>query len=88
MKFQAIIEVMLKADVADVQGMAIEQSLRHHGQAVEQVRAGKRFELVFEAASAAEAEESARKLATEVFSNPVIETARVKVAEAPARTGA
>ncbi len=76
MKFKAEIHVMLKQDVADVQGAAIQQSLVRHDHPVESVKAGKFFEVVVEA----ENEEAARKeietLGDGTFSNPTIEIFR------------
>jgi len=79
MKFRARIHVMLKADVADVQGIAIQESLRRHGHGVQTVRAGKYFEVDLEAADAAAANAEVAKLADGTFSNPVIERAWFEV---------
>ena len=73
MRFQAKLHVMLKRDVADVQGNAIQQSLAHHKEPVIEVKTGKYFEIEVEAESEAEARELVDRLAKDVFSNPVIE---------------
>jgi phosphoribosylformylglycinamidine synthase PurS subunit len=73
MLFRARIHVMLKKDVADVQGMAIQQSLHRHGSPVGDVKAGKYFELELESASDKDARAEIEKLAEGTFSNPVIE---------------
>ncbi len=65
---------MLKPDVADVQGAAIQQSLRRHGHPVESVKAGKYFEVELDAPDEATAREQMTQLAEGTFSNPVIET--------------
>lgn len=73
MRYRATIHVMLKKDVADVQGMAIQQSLVRHGDPVSSVHAGKYFEIELEAESEAAAKEIVERLADGTFSNPVIE---------------
>jgi phosphoribosylformylglycinamidine synthase subunit PurS len=73
MRFRATIHVQLKADVADVQGMAIQQSLARHGETVSAVKAGKYFELELDAKDLADATARVQHLAQETFSNPVIE---------------
>ena len=78
-RYQAKIHVMLKRDVADVQGMAIEQSLSRHGEHVSAVKAGKYFEFELEAESEEGARAKAQRLAHDVFSNPVIELATTEV---------
>ncbi len=73
MRFRAHIHVMLKPDVADVQGNAIQQSLARHHDPVTSVKAGKYFELEVEAATEADARAVVERLANGTFSNPVIE---------------
>jgi phosphoribosylformylglycinamidine synthase len=82
MIFRARIQVMLKQDVADVQGIAIEQSLARHGEKVSAVKAGKYFEFDIEADSQEAAEAEVNRLAHDVFSNPVIEVSKAEVATA------
>lgn len=79
MRFLARIHVMLKKDVADVQGIAIQQSLQRHGESVVEVRAGKYFEVEVEAADESAALQLAERLAKDVFGNPVIEHSTVEV---------
>lgn len=84
MKYQIKLDVMLKADVADVQGAAIEQSLQSHGEKVNSVKVGKRIEFELGADNDQQASEKAERLAKDVFSNPVIETVKIdcqKIAE-------
>lgn len=73
MKFQATIHVMLKQDVADVQGHAIRQALHRHGDPVGDVRVGKYFEVEIEAGNEGDARALIERLANEAFSNPTIE---------------
>ncbi|MBI1292609.1 phosphoribosylformylglycinamidine synthase subunit PurS [bacterium] len=73
MRFRAAIHVMLKPDVADVQGIAIQQSLVRHGDPVAAVKAGKYFEIELDADSEAAARTIVERLANGTFSNPVIE---------------
>lgn len=82
MNYKATIHVMLKKDVADVQGSAIRQSVRNHGDPVTAVSVGKYFEVEFEATDEAAARALAEKLAVEVFSNPTIERHWLEVAPA------
>lgn len=80
MIFKATIHVTLKPDVADVQGIAIQQSLSRHGHPVQAVRAGKYFEVEVEASDAEAARKEFEELGRTVFSNPVIERVRVEMA--------
>ena len=80
MTFRATIHVMLKPDVADVQGMAIQQALANHNYAVSGVKAGKFFELEVRAESESEARAMLDELANGTFSNPTIESYRVEMA--------
>lgn len=73
MIFRATIHVMLKPDVADVQGAAIQQSLRRHGSPVNSVHVGKYFQIELEAADEKAARTEIESLANGTFSNPVIE---------------
>lgn len=84
MRFLLRFHVLLKPDVADVQGNAIQQNLARHDYPVTRVKAGKYFEVEVEAESEAAAVELGQRLASEVFSNPVIEVATVEVAPAAA----
>ena len=73
MNFRAKLHVMLKKDVADVQGNAIRQALERHGDQVADVKVGKYFEVELEAASEQDARAMLERLAQGTFSNPVIE---------------
>lgn len=82
MRFHAVIHVELKADMADVQGNAISQSLTAHGYDVSNVRVGKFFQLDIEAADDDQARQKIQELAHGTFSNPVIENYRFELAPA------
>lgn len=73
MIYRARIHVMLRKDVADVQGIAIQQSLSRHGAPVREVKAGKYFEIELDCADEATARTAVEKLADGTFANPVIE---------------
>ena len=81
MVFRAKIHVMLKGDVADVQGIAIQQSLARHDFPVSGVKAGKYFEVDLEANDEATARKLVEKLADGTFSNPTIEHYWFEIAE-------
>jgi phosphoribosylformylglycinamidine synthase len=76
---KALVHVMLKNDVLDPQGKAIQRasvSLGHS--AVRSVRQGKLFELELDAPDRAAAERLVRELAEKLLSNPVIEDYRIE----------
>lgn len=78
-----VVEVMPKPEILDPQGKAIASALPHLGfTGFAGVRQGKRFELTVEGEITDEILDSARKAATEMLSNPVIEdVVSVTVAE-------
>ena len=78
-----VVEVMPKPEILDPQGKAIANALPHLGFAsFTGVRQGKRFELTVEGEVTDEVFEAARKAASEMLSNPVIEdVVSVAVAE-------
>ena len=86
MKHSVIVEVTLRAGIADPEGATIERALPALGfTGVRAVRAGKLFRFEVEAASADEALATARGLAARLLSNPVIEDAYARLEEvAPA----
>lgn len=73
MTYRARIHVMLKRDVADVQGIAIQQSLHRHGAPVKEVKAGKYFEIELDCGDEATARAKVEEVANGTFANPVIE---------------
>ena len=86
MKHSVIVEVTLRAGIADPEGATIERALPALGfTGVRAVRAGKLFRFEVEAASADEALATAQGLAARLLSNPVIEDAYARLEEvAPA----
>jgi len=76
----ARVRVMLKPAINDPPGQAIQNGLRSLGfGGVEQVRAGKYFEIVIEAGTAAEAERQLDEMCQKLLANPVIEDYRFEV---------
>jgi phosphoribosylformylglycinamidine synthase len=72
--FQAVIYVTLKEGVLDPQGVAVKNSLQSLGyKGVEDVRIGKRIDLVFQAENRAEAEKQVKEMCEKLLANPVIE---------------
>ena len=73
------VDVMLKREILDPQGQAVEQALPALGfTGVSEVRVGKHVELTVDAASG-EVEQSVRRMAEALLANPVIEEFSVRV---------
>ena len=73
------VNVTPKPGILDPQGRAVEGSLGHLGiEGVSAVRVGRRVELSVEAADAAAARAIVERLASELLSNPLIETYAVE----------
>ena len=82
MNHSVIVEVTLRAGIADPEGATIERALPALGfTGVCAVRAGKLFRFEVEAASADEALATAQALAERLLSNPVIEDAHARLEE-------
>jgi phosphoribosylformylglycinamidine synthase len=80
--YSVIVDVMLRAGIADPEGSTIERALPALGfSGVSNVKAGKSFRLSIEADSEAAALEKAAALAERLLSNPVIEDAFVRLGE-------
>jgi phosphoribosylformylglycinamidine synthase len=80
--YSVIVDVMLRAGIADPEGSTIERALPALGfSGVSNVKAGRSFRLSVEAESEAAALEKATALAERLLSNPVIEDAFVRVGE-------
>jgi phosphoribosylformylglycinamidine synthase subunit PurS len=80
----ARIHVTLKPGVNDPQGLAIAGGLRSLNFAgVKEVRAGRYLEVRLEAAGHQEAERQVDEMCRRLLTNPVIETYRFEVVEAP-----
>ena len=79
-KIAANIQVTLKETVSDPQGSTIAGGLKKLGfQTVQDVRAGKYFQITLEAESIESAEESVVQMCKKLLSNPVIETFNYKL---------
>ena len=77
--FRFAVNVTPKPGILDPQGRAVEGSLRHLGIAgVSAVRVGRRVELTVDAPTEREARETVDHLATELLSNPLIESYAVE----------
>jgi len=75
------VDVMLKPEILDPQGQAVEQALPTLGFAgISDVRVGKHVELTVEPGGDVEA--TARRLAEQLLANPVIEEFTVRVLDA------
>jgi phosphoribosylformylglycinamidine synthase len=73
--FRFAVNVTPKAGILDPQGRAVEGSLGHLGiDGVSAVRVGRRVELTVAAGDAAAARATVERLASELLSNPLIES--------------
>jgi phosphoribosylformylglycinamidine synthase len=83
--WRAEIRVMLKPSVNDPQGLSIRGALHALGFAsVDEVRAGKLIQVRLEASERSEAEESVKKMCSQLLANPVIETYEFALVALPA----
>ena len=73
--YRFAVNVLPKAGILDPQGRAVESSLGHLGiEGVSAVRVGRRVELTVAADDAAAARATVERLASELLSNPLIES--------------
>jgi phosphoribosylformylglycinamidine synthase len=73
--FRFAVNVLPKAGILDPQGRAVEGSLDHLGiSGVSAVRVGRRIELTVESSDEAAARAVVERLASELLSNPLIES--------------
>jgi phosphoribosylformylglycinamidine synthase len=85
--FRFAVNVTPKAGILDPQGRAVEGSLGHLGiDGVSAVRVGRRVELTVAADDAAAARETVERLASELLSNPLIESYVVEAIGAASST--
>ncbi len=78
--FRFAVNVTPKAGILDPQGRAVESSLGHLGiEGVSAVRVGRRVELTVAADDAVAARATVERLASELLSNPLIESYVVEV---------
>ena len=74
-EFRFAVNVLPKDGILDPQGRAVEGSLGHLGvEGVSGVRVGRRVELTVEAETETDARATVERLASELFSNPLIES--------------
>lgn len=80
---RVIVDVMLKPEILDPQGRAVQGALTRLGlSGVENVRQGKQFVIDIDGDVASEQLERLHALAAELLSNPVIEDYRLHVESA------
>ena len=76
------VNVLPKEGILDPQGRAVEGSLGHLGvEGVSDVRVGRRVELTVEATDESSARMTVERLASELFSNPLIESYAIEWAD-------
>ena len=86
-EFRFAVNVLPKDGILDPQGRAVEGSLAHLGiEGVSAVRVGRRVELTVEAGDEAEARMTVERLASELFSNPLIESFAIEWVDIHAAT--
>jgi phosphoribosylformylglycinamidine synthase subunit PurS len=74
-EFRFAVNVLPKDGILDPQGRAVEGSLGHLGiDGVSGVRVGRRVELTVEAETENDARATVERLASDLFSNPLIES--------------
>ena len=80
MKFSVVVEVQLRAGVADPQGATIERSLPHLGfDGVHGVRVGKCIRFDVDSADEDSARREVDEMCARFLSNPVIEDSAVRI---------
>jgi phosphoribosylformylglycinamidine synthase len=80
--FSVVVEVQLRAGVADPQGATIERSLPHLGfDGVTEVRVGKCIRFVIESGDEESARREVDEMCARFLTNPVIEDAVVRIEE-------
>jgi phosphoribosylformylglycinamidine synthase PurS subunit len=86
-EFRYAVNVTPKAGILDPQGRAVEGSLGHLGiEGVSGVRVGRRVELTVTAGDEAAARATVDRLASELLSNPLIESFAIEALASPAAT--
>ena len=80
---KGVITVMLKPNVLDVQGQAVEGALKHLGfESVEQVRIGRQIEMILPTEDQEMALTQLKEMAEKLLANPVIEDFQIDIEEA------
>ena len=86
---RVVVDVMLKPEILDPQGKAVQGALPRLGfEGISDVRQGKRFELEVDGELTEERLAQVREIAEKLLSNPVIEDFAVHVDGAVAGAGA
>jgi phosphoribosylformylglycinamidine synthase PurS subunit len=79
-RFSVVVEVQLRAGVADPQGATIERSLPHLGfDGVSEVRVGKCLRFTVDSADEAAARREVEEMCSRFLTNPVLEDATVRI---------
>jgi phosphoribosylformylglycinamidine synthase PurS subunit len=79
-KFSVVVEVQLRAGVADPQGATIERSLPHLGfEGVSEVRVGKCIRFGIESADEESARREVDEMCSRFLTNPVIEDSTIRI---------
>lgn len=81
MKFHVNVKVMLKKQLLDVQGRAVEAYLMQNQMSVSQMRVGKSFEFIVESGSKDQAGQIAKKAIDETLVNPLLEEYQFEMKE-------
>jgi phosphoribosylformylglycinamidine synthase subunit PurS len=82
MKFKARIEVRLRKDLTDPESETVRKSLIDLDFQISEVRISKYYEIVIEADTKKDAEESAKLMCTRLLANPVKDEYSVEVEDA------
>ena len=86
--YRFAVNVLPKDGILDPQGRAVEGSLGHLGvEGVSGVRVGRRVELTIEADNEGDARTTVERLASELFSNPLIESFAIEWVDIHAGAG-
>ena len=86
--YRFAVNVLPKDGILDPQGRAVEGSLGHLGvEGVSGVRVGRRVELTIEADNEGDARTIVERLASELFSNPLIESFAIEWVDIHAGAG-
>ena len=79
---RVVVDVMLKPEILDPQGRAVQGALTRLGlPGVTDVRQGKRFEITLDGDLDSERETTLNRLAEELLANPVIEDFSLRIDE-------
>lgn len=82
MRFDALVEVRLRAGIADPAGATIQAALPALGfEGIDQVRMGKAVRLCIEAPDEVHARSKVEELCRRLLANPVIEETEVRITE-------